>query len=834
MKKKYEASYGGLDGRTKLATDLAKKFIEQTASSVTFIQAGCGQGKSYIIDCIINQLEKNRKIKIYCNRDDEIISPKENTFIKSQHLNSFNTSCGISTLSFGIGIGWENNHSNYNIIRNLLSTKLKNNIVICIENISDISDKLRLLTNCILENIQKLENEFKVKIFLVITDTQDKYKDVIYKYTNSHEIILLPPYTINDTKDFMNHKDIVHNISEIDLTRIFELSQGNLDLVDFLYENLVINNTEYLSTLQDVVNKRISIIKSQGEHNNISEKKMETIVFAASLALKKFSAPFITNIVKENITDVQKGLEIAKNEALLENNFTKYYNFISTDIQKYITELTIKKHENLLIAYYDYYTQNEQDEYYFRAYYIYKYLGYISSFSFSFSLFILAYSVARKMEDYLMIKKIENILTEKSVDEYYKRTFKIIQEYYNILSEQFVITDVTQKYKEIVNKCNLELPVKAELTCEYFYYIYRHENFNKPEYHNVLSECINYAMNELIINTPDMNIVKPVDETVLRLKIIYEISPCVLDQLNDYDEFNHLYQASKQISATSNTRANGIGEYIENVFNRKAFLFANPVACSIYYEKAKFYFANNEIWSEYYITLVSQAGTDIVIQKYDDAIELCNTAESESIRRNIVLPQIEKLYNNRIIAEFLLYEQRAKSSLEAISFAETAIKKLKKCITDERNATQFVIYTNICSLYLYSNKEKQYLYYKKKLESLYNCKNIADINDDNIDDFYRYYFAWFELYRKIDKKNWKDALQCINQLDSFVPALFRKQEIFWNQKNKAVRELINSKSRISAYDFCHKLVKTKRNEQVLSKFFYRGLMLSDLQYTSYF
>ena len=73
----------------------------------------------------------------------------------------------------------------------------------------------------------------------------------------------------------------------------------------------------------------------------------------------------------------------------------------------------------------------------------------------------------------------------------------------------------------------------------------------------------------------------------------------------------------------------------------------------------------------------------------------------------------------------------------------------------------------------------------------------------------------------------------MNQLDDFVPALFRKQEIFWNEKNDAVKQLINNKETISAYNFCHNLVKTKRTEQVLSKFFYRGLMLSDLQYTSY-
>mgnify|MGYP000792270977 CR=1 FL=1 len=42
--------YAGLNGRNQLVNDLADKFETQTASSVTFIHARCGQGKSYIVN----------------------------------------------------------------------------------------------------------------------------------------------------------------------------------------------------------------------------------------------------------------------------------------------------------------------------------------------------------------------------------------------------------------------------------------------------------------------------------------------------------------------------------------------------------------------------------------------------------------------------------------------------------------------------------------------------------------------------------------------------------------------------------------------------------------
>lgn len=43
-------------------------------------------------------------------------------------------------------------------------------------------------------------------------------------------------------------------------------------------------------------------------------------------------------------------------------------------------------------------------------------------------------------------------------------------------------------------------------------------------------------------------------------------------------------------------------------------------------------------------------------------------------------------------------------------------------------------------------------------------------------------FSWFELFRNIRDEHWADAdLRC-NKLKGFVPALFQKQDIFWEQK----------------------------------------------------
>lgn len=820
-----------LDKRNNIVDDLTNQYIDQTASSVIFILGGHGQGKSYIVDHILSKLNEVSEIQIYRNYDDKFIFKKNEKFIKKGEINSFSVSGGIGGISIGIGLGWNNDDSNYVKIRNLIFTHNSKNILFCVEDISDVTDEVRFFTSCILKNISKLEKEFHKKIFLLVTDTQEIYQDTILKYTNSYKKIKLPEYTIDDVKAFLNKKNIKFDILNIKLEHLWTLSQGNLDLVNFLYDQILINEKDYISTLQEIVLKRISIIKNRGEKCEISAKKMEEIVFSAALALKKFSAQFITNIINEKITDIETGLDIVSQESLLKKDLKSYYKFISTDIQNYITEITLDKHVSLLISYYDFYTQNEQDEYYFRAYYIYKYWKQMCPLAFS--LFILAYISAKQIGDDIKIKNIDNIIMQTWVDDKYKEMYSAICEYYNILFSQPSIGEVEQAYRNIINIYRWELPIQAEITYEYFLYIYRNTDFKKITYRNILDKCISYAMNEMIIHTPDALVIKQIDETILRLKIIYGIAPCVLDLLNDYQTFDNLYHKSKELSSNNNTKQHGIGEYIQNVFNRKAFLFANQAVCNVYYEKAKSYFEHNEIWIEYYITLVCQAGTDIVIQEFQEAIDLCVLAETQAKEKNIEIPQIEKLYNNRIIAEFLLKELDSKTPKKAITAANAAVRELKKLITKEKNATQFVIYTNICSLYLYAGNDKQYTTYKHRLEKLYGCNDISDIMDEDIDDFYRYYFAWFELYRKINGENWDEALQQIKQIDNFVPALFRKQEIFWKEKNSAVQSIIESQKKISAYDFCNNLVKTKRNEQSLSKFFYRGLMLSDLQYTSY-
>ena len=80
---------------------------------------------------------------------------------------------------------------------------------------------------------------------------------------------------------------------------------------------------------------------------------------------------------------------------------------------------------------------------------------------------------------------------------------------------------------------------------------------------------------------------------------------------------------------------------------------------------------------------------------------------------------------------------------------------------------------------------------------------------------------------------WNEANAIADNLQGFVPSLFKKQEVFWDKKLLALNKLLENKSFVNGYNFCKNLVPLNRRASELAVFFCRGLMLSDLQYTSY-
>ena len=815
----------GLKSRIDLAEELIHQYKERFAPFIVWITGSHGSGKSFVINNIVEKTAKLSKIKVYKNYGDSFIKYGSQPTKKS--LNSISVSAGGAAFSLGLGVGWENSNNTYIHVRNMLSNILHSDVLICVDDFSNANSQIRSIIMLIVKYIKELQTEFNVRIFLLVTDIDSNH---IWDSSAKMEEYFLERYDITDITEFLNQRKRILLPKEKDIKKIAELCNGNLNLVEFLDEETITYGKNYLDLLENVVAKIIGQLKQAGRKKNINEEELEEVIYSASLSIKYFSTKVLTEVVKQEDTKIFHELKLAKDENLLEQYKEDCYDFSSYDIKEQIAGQTIQKRKDWLLTYYDYYTNNEQDEYYYRAQYLIKYEGQITSASFA--LLMLAYSAALQMKDITKAQEIkEQVLNKTYSHQQYKDIFCNIEKFYNAMDNG---KEVDELYSEL-DAIELELSLKAELARAYFHYFYINTNMTNSKALIILDRCKEFATNELFVDTKYINFKAPIDETILRLRIIYDIAPCVLDCMNKYDIFQDLYEKSKELSRSIHNSQKGcnLGLYIENVFNRKAFLFINQTQCSIYYNKAKTYFSKNEIWDEYCITLVCEAGTNIVIQQYEDALRCCNKAISICKDKNIQIPLVEKLHNNKIIAEFLLQEKKSTNQRNRLGAARKAIKDLKQLLMARQCATEYVILTNICSLCLYCNNDKQYLLHKKKLEKLYECKDISNIDDKNIDDFYRYYFSWFELFRNIRDEHWNEA-ECIrNKLKGFVPTLFRKQSIVWEQKDNAVRELVLSKQTITAYDFCNNLVKCTQREKNLVQFFHRGLMLSDLQYTSY-
>lgn len=815
----------GLDSRIELADELIQQYKDKDAPFIVWIMGNHGTGKSYVINNVLENIACYSKISIYKDFGESFVKYGSNS--KKNAINSISFSAGNPLLSLGFGVGWENSNNTYAHIRNMLSNILSSDVLICVDDFSNANSEIRIIVMLIAKHVDELQKEFKVKIFMLITDIGS---NCIFSDSEKITEYTLEKYEITDITKFLETKRRIILPQEKQIEEIAKMCNGNLKLVEFLDEEIITYGKSFLDVIENIVNRRMLHLKQSGKRERLNEEDLEEAIFSASLSLKRFSTNILAEVANQEDTIIFRELNLATEENFLTQYMEDYYDFSSYDIKSYLAKQTLLKRKDWLLAYYEYYTNNEQDEYYYRAYYLMEYEGKITSASFT--LFMLAYSAALEVKDITKARQIKEQLQNKTCyQQTYIDIFHSIEKFFAALAYK---EDVEESYNAIDEE-DLELPLKAELVRAYFHYFYTNTNMTASKALIILEQCKEFALNELHISVRCAKLKKNTDETILRLRIIYDIAPCVLDCLNQYESFQCLFEKSKVLSQESYNSKKGynIGLYIENVFNRKAFLFVNQMQCSIYYHKAKKFFKENEIWDEYCITLVCEAGTDIVIQQYEDAIICCDKVLSICQDKNIQLPLIEKLHNNRVIANFLMDEKNATNQRSRLSSARKAIKELKQLLMSRQCATEYVILTNICSLSLYCNNDKQYLSYKKKIEKLYGCKDISNIDDTNIDDFYRYYFSWFELFRNIRDENWEEADDICNKLKGFVPTLFQRQNIFWEQKNDAVRELITSKQTITPYEFCNNLVKCNQREQSLAHFFHRGLMLSDLQYTSY-
>lgn len=786
-----------------------------------------GSGKEFNLKTLHKDFEQRDNITILEFIDDQLVCKGEKYKSTKTHVEL------TASLYLGIAISKEEkNQSNLNYIVTFLKSIKNTNIVIIQPNIDLISDCARTILKIITNNREYLQDNTDRTITLICScdeNSIEQINDFDFEYTYIYQ-----KYSQNDIENILtsnNHieKNKINDYNK-KMGKLYDISNGNFNLVNIIYDDVFFSDIEYSNSLSEIVDSRIKYIKKRKKTNVISGNDLEDIVLTCSLCVDCFNRQIIAYSTKKDEKLVGEGLQIYTKERLFEEKYNEY-SFVSEEIKNILEQRQLNNTKIPYIELYNYLSKYKRDSYYERAFYLMRYYNGINVDVLS--LFMLAISKSYVIGEFWRIDKITHIVSDDhNCQMYYNDIFL----HYINANEYFWKKQYKKAIKELdlINENISTAIIRAEIDRLRFKCYYYENNTNNIDCVKTINKLISIVKKDLKVELEEKEFLI-VDEFTLRLQILFEISPCILDDYNEYDVFEELYNLNIKINRKieSDNLSTFTTKYLLNIFNRKAFLFSNPMTSDIYYDEAKSFFFRNNILDEYCITLICYAGTLLFSSEYKKAILLCEEAYKIINDQNIIIPTPEKLFNNYYLADFL-YKEQILSKSEAIEYGNIMSQKLYKKSTKLLSSpSKNVILTNVASLALYSNNIELYLKAKYDLEKSLNCLDVSNVLDTNINDFYRYHFAWFEIFYNMLDGHWKKAENILLQISDFVPALFQQTEAIIKEKNKYAKDLIAQKQSVDGYDFCNSLVKSINSRSLYNRLYYRGLPLSDLQYTSY-
>lgn len=808
--------------REEFYKEFSNFITESPSNSFQFIGKH-GVGKEYVLENVENQLRK--KCEIYRVVSDTVVKRKQNI---STH--TLNVSFSLNSL-VGMSLSLNKNDSqkmNY-IIANLKSLTLKKIFLISATDYDRLPAESREFIDILLCNKKYIEEKINKKITVIITSNYDyfngKYniKNIIFR---DYERADIYNYLLNNC-NYSNQQ-----ITNEQLRQICELCGTNLNLVNN-YAKLILNNSDEHITFENVVDTKLNFYIQSGNQYNLSSEELRSILLTSSMSIHMLTPNMISHINCINEQSVEKGFDCAVNHHFIEeSSISQYQNninfsFISQQEKEYLYHLAENSYVKKLENYYMYLSEVAEDEYFERLQYLFRYYGKINKSVFA--LIILAISKSFLLRDDLERNKIVDFFETNNHEDNFKHLFEIIYaayiHYYNENYKEAIEEIEKINYSDVDNVLAAELR-RLEFRSGYIGHALSLEQLN------ILSQELQAHLEQKII-LDKINLLKEKDEKILSLRIIFELAPYVLDTLNAKEEFCKLYDNSLLIVNYVNNHfvKKGFAEYVINIFNRKAFLFAPPAQATIYYEQAVAYFKNNKIWNEFVISLASKAGNEIALHKYYKAISSCNLALATMNQFQLEIPQKEKIYNNLYVAEYLYFENEENNEIiEIKNKAVNIAEKLESLLTTTPCGTNHVILTNIASLYLYAGKEQKYYEAKQRLEESLDCKDVSAVNDLKINDFYRYHFAWYEFYVNLKHSNWKKCTGIINSLSSFYPSVFHNIEKM-NLRVEAARYLVKCRHIPDMRKYGVNMLQYAPSDKKL--YSSRGLPLSDLQFTSW-
>lgn len=329
------------------------------------------------------------------------------------------------------------------------------------------------------------------------------------------------------------------------------------------------------------------------------------------------------------------------------------------------------------------------------------------------------------------------------------------------------------------------------------------------------SLCDTLYENILVESAKDV-IVEPIHY----LSCIYMLLPHLIDKLNEIDKFQVLNEKIvKKFYTTKDIEQSA--QYLKNIYLRKSFLYKDNDRSINDANIALKFFRDIDDTIEQYYTLGSLLGLLLISSDYEQANQV--RQEIESLADKYDLPIYWKSKNNFILLDFL-------SGLEGeFDYWKSQFEKIL-AEYNLNDVSKYLIYTNLCSISLYFSKIENYKCYKIKLEELMEVDDLSDINDTSIDDFYRYFFGWFEFCKLLLENSQQLAKNKYRQLQNFYPIIFESEKKMLIEKHRRYGNILESSIK-TGKEFSEFLLQSKFSSKEWA-YFRRGLMLTDIQYTS--
>ncbi|XZH88405.1 hypothetical protein ACSXEW_03490 [Clostridium perfringens] len=663
----------------------------------------------------------------------------------------------------------------------------------------------------IIENFELLSSDMQDFLFSLIKDKDcflKKYSKksitILYgtTYENSKlydyffdEISIFPELTIKELFDLTINYNELKNIDYNKFKEIYQINSGNFsNTISTLRMTKDSNYIISKQTLDTLLNDMLCKVDENIHFNKISNQKV----------LKLFSMfpNFFDPYEISNIDISIDKCELEQNLNILENLFVLFRYELNSSEYSMLKQLKnkllncdgyIKK--EVFELYYQYLIEFYPLDFRRKIEIQLKYLKNEEEILYQYILWY-EYYFLNSMNTNInqLIKEFETL----NLNPDSKKTFKNIVNFkYSSNSKS-----IYKLYKSTNDKLNAFL-LKKDI--EYY-------SINNNYYVNLESLC--NILYKLVMNRNFHKI-----DCLMKAIYLILLIPQYIDKFNDLDKSEKLIDEFNSLEPKSESIKKHI-EYYKNILNRKSYLFHSTDIAIDDCKKALYYFENKKDYIESYMTL----NTLLSLHLINDEINMSKLYKNEilKIKENNDLPQYYKSEMN-----FILINIFENTALNYKIIIKEYINILKKDIT---TTSKNIIFTNICALSLENNDLITYDKYKKIFENLNNIEDVSNIKDESIDDFYRYYFAWFEFGKNLINKNKEKATKIYISLKDFIPCIYKNEAKILNLKYNFYKDILNEDIN-SGKEFSY-FALNKKNNYRSWKFFSRGFMLSDIEHTS--